>query len=417
MAKVMVSYSRHSEATARALAEDIQALGHTVWWDQELTGGQVWWDRILSTIRDCDVLVVVLDPDSLRSSACNREFQYAADLGKPVLPVLASDEVSMNLLPPALSQVQYVDYRVRDHVAGLRFARALGAIPASKPLPDPLPSPPGVPISYLGQLALKVGNQPSLSFEEQSALLLDFRRGLSDPTTSSDARQLLQVLRARPDVYATIAEEVDATLGPPKAMPTTPGHTGSTSPYRATPSLPVSPVEQTASFPRSPDRAGAAASRETQSGSPTGVEAARGPVQPPLTGSTASPTLRETILWAVILGCIGLAGGVISTYAFKWRTGELVDMYWITISTAGAAFAGVISGPRRTGIIGALVGVGTCTLLMFWLPTFACMAPLIAPLGAVLGGRLGNASLPKLPDDSGRSPARDAPKTGPETKD
>jgi hypothetical protein len=65
MAKTFVSYSRKSEAAAKALVADLENLGHTPWFDQDLSGGQAWWDQILATIRGCDIFVFVLDPDSL----------------------------------------------------------------------------------------------------------------------------------------------------------------------------------------------------------------------------------------------------------------------------------------------------------------------------------------------------------------
>ena len=139
---IFISYNRQSKALAKTLADDIEALGHTVWFDQELSGGQVWWDKILATVRDCDVFVFVLNPEALNSTACKREYGYATDLGKPVLPVLVAEGVSVNLLPPALSQIQFVDYRKQDRDAALRLARALAAVPPTKPLPDPLPPPP-----------------------------------------------------------------------------------------------------------------------------------------------------------------------------------------------------------------------------------------------------------------------------------
>ena len=77
MATIFISYSRNSEAIARDLADDIGALGNSVWFDEELTGGQAWWDRILATILDHDVFVFVLDPESLNSTACEREYKYA----------------------------------------------------------------------------------------------------------------------------------------------------------------------------------------------------------------------------------------------------------------------------------------------------------------------------------------------------
>jgi TIR domain len=111
MSKIFISYSRQSEAMARSLVNDIESLGHAVWFDHELSGGQAWWDQILAMVRDCNVFVFLLDPKALSSTACEREFSYAADLGKPILPVLVADGVSTNLLPPELSRLQFIDYR------------------------------------------------------------------------------------------------------------------------------------------------------------------------------------------------------------------------------------------------------------------------------------------------------------------
>lgn len=101
MSKIFISYNRDSIAMARSLVNDIESLGFVVWFDQELSGGQAWWDQILAMVRECDVFVFLLDPKALNSTACQREFGYAADLDKPILPVLVAEGVSTNLLPPA----------------------------------------------------------------------------------------------------------------------------------------------------------------------------------------------------------------------------------------------------------------------------------------------------------------------------
>ncbi len=150
MSKAFISYNRDSQDMARNLVDDVKALGYTVWFDRELSGGQAWWDRILATIRDCDVFVFVLDPKGLNSVACQREFGYASALGKPVLPVLVADGVSTNLLPPELSRIQLIDYRKQDRQSAISLARALAGLPPAKPIPDPLPPPPEIPVSYLG---------------------------------------------------------------------------------------------------------------------------------------------------------------------------------------------------------------------------------------------------------------------------
>src|SRR5688572_20490877 len=102
MANIFISYNRKSATIVKALAEDIEAIGHTVWYDNDLSGGQTWWDQILAKVRGCDIFVFVLDPEALNSTACNREYSYADVLGKPILPVLTFDGVPINLLPPAL---------------------------------------------------------------------------------------------------------------------------------------------------------------------------------------------------------------------------------------------------------------------------------------------------------------------------
>src|SRR5215510_5894783 len=106
MANIFVSYNRQTKDITKALVEDVKELGHSVWFDQELSGGQAWWDQILAEIRDCEVFVFILDPDALKSIACQSELRYADTLHKPVLPILVSDGVSLNLLPEELSNVQ-----------------------------------------------------------------------------------------------------------------------------------------------------------------------------------------------------------------------------------------------------------------------------------------------------------------------
>ncbi len=212
MAAYFISYNRQSEAVVKTLAADIEALGHDAWLDRELSGGQAWWGQILEQIRTCEVFVFALAPEALNSTACSREHQYAADLGKPILPVLVAEGVSTNLLPPALSAVQFVDYRQRDPDAAFRLARAINHLPSPEPLPDPLPEPPELPISYLGRLQEQVATPATLTFEQQSALLIDLKRSLRDPETRDDASTLIERLKKRRDLLASISKEIDDIL-------------------------------------------------------------------------------------------------------------------------------------------------------------------------------------------------------------
>jgi hypothetical protein len=218
--QIFISYSRHDADAARSIVADLEDLKHDAWYDQELSGGQAWWDQILANIRECDYFLFILSQSSLDSVACQREFTYATELNCPILPLLVGDNIAFNLLPPALSQIQILDYRKRNDdpkIAIISLVNSLNSLPARWPLPTPLPTPPEVPMSYLGKLALKLSDERGLSREEQSQLVMDLKAAFRDPATHNDARELMKRLRQHPEVLASIAREIDDMLNAPVA--------------------------------------------------------------------------------------------------------------------------------------------------------------------------------------------------------
>lgn len=355
MASIFVSYNRESEVVAGALARDLESLGHSVWFDQQLSGGQAWWDQILASVRKCDVFVFVLSPESLNSVACQREYGYAAALGRPVMPVLVSGEVSTNLLPPALSQIQFVDYRKQDRDAAFRLARALAVVPPAKSLPDPLPASPEAPISYLGGLTAQLESKAVLSFEEQSALLIDLRRGFRDPATAADSRTLLAKLRRRRDLLAAIAEEIDDLLGPARQAPPAP------------PPAPQAPPQRL----------------------PTPSELRNSPPPLPPSAPGFKPTRRDRLRGAAAVGIVGAAFGAIGM-----ATSPRPEYSAALVPGILCAIAGLISGTRRRDVIVTLIGAAAGCLLNFSVlssdgapaaEAFAIGANIGSPLGALLG--------------------------------
>lgn len=212
MSKIFLSYSRTSKEIIKNLEEDFEALGHTVWYDKQISGGQEWWDQILEQIRKCDLLAIVIDSDSLISAACESEYTYAINVGKPVLPILVSRDISPNLLPPALTKIQLVEYQTTDRKSAFQLSNALSNIPAADDLPETLPEKPSVPMSYLSNLAEKVYSKETMSFEEQGSLIVELKRGLKDPKNSKDSLKLLQNLRQRRDLFTTVSDEIDILL-------------------------------------------------------------------------------------------------------------------------------------------------------------------------------------------------------------
>jgi hypothetical protein len=210
--RVFISYGRENAPQASALTADVSELGYEVWLDKELTGGQAWWNQILRRIRDCDAFLFGLSPESLESPACDREWRYATELGKSILPVLVAGDISDDLLPPRLAEIQYVDYRRPEKQAVIQLMKALSALPAPQTLPDPLPAPPEVPLSYLGSLREQVQASRTLSFEEQAVLLVKMKQGLREAKKRDEVGKLLRLFRSRDDLLARVADEVDELL-------------------------------------------------------------------------------------------------------------------------------------------------------------------------------------------------------------
>ncbi|MEN3335472.1 MAG: hypothetical protein V7641_4837 [Blastocatellia bacterium] len=373
MANIFISYNRQIEAIAKTLANDFESLGHTVWFDQEISGGQAWWDQILATVRRCDLFVFLLEPEALNSTACKREYSYAADLGKPILPVLVSDGVPTNLLPPALSQIQFVDYRTQDRNAAFRLARALNTIPPPDPLPDPLPAPPEAPISYLGSLTSQVETTSILTYEQQTALVFDLKRGLRDHGTTDDTRTLLERLRKRRDLFATIAEEIDELLGSIRKA--------AAAPLRASEIIrPFSEQSQNEDTP----------SVLSEIKPPERQNPQHSATQPAPTRTHHKPTRRERVAGACILAFIGLAAGLLIMGIY--RDGKLVlysqgERIWYFFPLGGA-IAGAISGMGRLGIVAAVVGLCVAVALSFLnlgMVEAILLAILPSPLCALVG--------------------------------
>lgn len=212
MRKVFVSYSRNNLDVVTQLVEDLQAVGMTAWHDQTLTGGQRWWDNILFNIRDCEIFIFALSPESWESEACRSELAYVCGLGKPILPVLVADGINLNLLSAPLHEIQVTDYRARDKGAAFALLKALNATPACAPLPDPLPPPPAVPVSYLGTLKERIDFDGPMSAQEQNLLFLELEEAIDEGRSPVELRELLLSLKRRDDLLAKVAVRVEAAL-------------------------------------------------------------------------------------------------------------------------------------------------------------------------------------------------------------
>lgn len=237
MRKVFVSYSRVNLDAVKQLVDDLQAMGVNTWYDQTLTGGQRWWDNILAGIRDCDIFLFALSPESWESEACRSELTYGLGLVKPILPVLVADGIKMNLLSAPLAEIQITDYRLRDKGAAFAVLKAINAASDAPPLPDPLPTSPPVPVSYLGTLKDRIDAPASLSPQEQNLLFLELEEAIEEGRSPAELRDLLMCLKRRDDLLAKVGTKIDA------ALRTLEQKTASARPAKRPVPPPVMPVE------------------------------------------------------------------------------------------------------------------------------------------------------------------------------
>lgn len=206
---LFVSYSRADRDAVEPFVADVRALGHEVWLDEDLAGGQVWWDEILSRIRACDALLFAVSPASVVSEACLLELDYAEALRRGIIPVelAATDPDGM---PSVLGRHQTVRYGTGDKAAMIALARALARPDLTGPLPDPEPPQPPLPGSYFRTLREQVRSADGMDLDQQVGILHRLQARADDDAARGEIVTLLEAFRDRDDVYASVAEQIDA---------------------------------------------------------------------------------------------------------------------------------------------------------------------------------------------------------------
>lgn len=113
MGFVFMSYSHKDTAFVDRLSHDLQAQRIEVWVDRiELMPGSNWTNAIERALRDADVVLFVVSPNSAASSWVQLETRAAlrhatTGTGKLIIPVVIGRPISM---PPELAQIQWVDF-------------------------------------------------------------------------------------------------------------------------------------------------------------------------------------------------------------------------------------------------------------------------------------------------------------------
>ena len=112
MTQVFISYSRRDLAFVEKLAADLKEAGLDVWYDLSgLEVGSRFQREIVSALQVSQYVIVVLSPDSIVSEWVEREYLYASNLGKEILPLYyrSCD------LPLYFLNINYIDVRGKNY--------------------------------------------------------------------------------------------------------------------------------------------------------------------------------------------------------------------------------------------------------------------------------------------------------------
>ncbi len=123
MTQVFISYSRKDLSFVERLAADLQNAGLDIWFDLSgLDGGDRWGRELQNAIRQSDVFLFIVSPNSIESEWVEKEFLYASNLHKRIVPLM----YQACELPIWLLNIHYVDVQGGNYVQN--FSQILRAL-------------------------------------------------------------------------------------------------------------------------------------------------------------------------------------------------------------------------------------------------------------------------------------------------
>jgi WD40 repeat protein len=123
---VFISYSRVDSGIARQLSDRLQIQGKRTWFDQEsiAAGTADFQAEIHRGIESADHFLFILSPNSVNSSYCADEVEYAAKLNKRFVTILHRP-IDTATLHPELAKVQWLDFSQPDRDDSANFQALL----------------------------------------------------------------------------------------------------------------------------------------------------------------------------------------------------------------------------------------------------------------------------------------------------
>jgi len=106
--QIFISYSKVDADWARSFADALKQRGIRVWLDQfQIAAGESVRDALEEGLRDSDVFVALIDPDSSLKPSLFFELGAAIGMGKRVVPIVPR-ELDISKLPIELRSRRYL---------------------------------------------------------------------------------------------------------------------------------------------------------------------------------------------------------------------------------------------------------------------------------------------------------------------
>jgi hypothetical protein len=120
MAHIFISYAHSDTDAVDRLTGRLSDASYDIWIDREdIRAGDQWRRQIVEAVKACDVFIITLSPNSVRSDNVRRELDLAGRAQKTIIPLLIAeveipDEMDYQLV--GLQRVNLVD----DYEAGFK---------------------------------------------------------------------------------------------------------------------------------------------------------------------------------------------------------------------------------------------------------------------------------------------------------
>jgi hypothetical protein len=82
-----ISYKRSEWTEIEPAVAQIDALGHSIWWDKGIYGGSRWRNVLKQRIEGCQAVLLFASSGSGESAWVRAEIQYARRIGKTIIPI------------------------------------------------------------------------------------------------------------------------------------------------------------------------------------------------------------------------------------------------------------------------------------------------------------------------------------------